>query len=119
MRKVLFLVAVFIGYMSCEELIEVADISNETLVVLAPKNKTVLKSGTIVFTWEGLEEAETYRLQIAIPYFTEAVQILADSTLSGTSFSTTLENNSYEWRIRAENSGYVTDYTIQSFTVEE
>ncbi|WP_298341160.1 hypothetical protein [uncultured Algibacter sp.] len=119
MRKLLFYVFTLIGLVSCEELIEVADISNKTVTVLAPKNEIILQSGAIVFTWDGLEDAESYRLQIATPSFESAQQIVKDTTLTTTSFSTTLSFKNYQWRIRAENSGYQTNYTINSFSIEE
>ncbi len=119
MKKLLFYLIVLFGVISCEELIEVVDISNTTVQVLAPKNETVLQAGDIVFNWENVEDAESYKLQIATPNFAEANQIIADSILNATSFNIALENNNYEWRIRAENSGYNTDYSTQSFTIEE
>ncbi|TBN04459.1 hypothetical protein EYD45_07530 [Hyunsoonleella flava] len=104
---------------SCDDITEVEDISEETLVVLAPVNDAVVITNNLTFTWEGVEAAETYHLQIATPNFASAVQIVKDTTLNTTSFATTLNNNSYQWRVRAEKSGYHTTYTTQNFRVEE
>ena len=119
MRRLLFYVFTLIGLVSCDELIEVTDISKETVTVLAPKNETILQSGAVVFTWDTLEDAESYRLQIATPSFESAQQIVKDTTLTTTRFLTTLDFKAYEWRVRAENSGYTTNYTTNSFSIEE
>lgn len=104
---------------SCDDIIEVEDISSKEVVVLAPTDNTILETIAVTFTWESLEDVESYHLQIATPTFENAQQIVKDSTLIGTSFSTTLEFKDYQWRIRAENSGYTTSYTQQSFKIEE
>ena len=110
---------IFSFVLSCSDIIEVEDISNKTITVLAPMDETVLNTTTVNFTWDSIEDAEDYKLQIATPSFENAIQILTDSTLLTTNFSKTLETGSYEWRIRAENSSYETEYSTQSFTIEE
>ena len=104
---------------SCEEIIEVEDISNSTVIVLAPTNAATLVITDINFSWEAVEDAERYKLQIATPNFESANQIALDTTITATSFNQTLELGNYEWRVRGENSGYQTPYTIQSFSIEE
>ncbi len=119
MKKIAGLICILLVCASCEDIIEVQDISDKVVTLVAPADTVALNSANILFfDWETLEDAETYRIQIATPTFAEAVQIIADSTLSETSFSTTLEISTYEWRVKAENSGYQTMYTTQSFTVE-
>ncbi|GAA3614553.1 hypothetical protein Q4Q39_02665 [Flavivirga amylovorans] len=117
----LYIKALFVVFcmISCDDIIEVEDISNKEVIALAPSNDVVLKATEVIFTWEVLEDAETYHLQIATPTFENAQQIVKDSILVGTSFLTTLDFKDYQWRIRAENSGYITSYTQQSFRVEE
>jgi hypothetical protein len=117
MKKLLCVFIVFTY--GCSDIIEVEDISNKTVSILAPTNEAVLNSTTITFTWNSLEDAEAYKLQIATPSFENATQIVLDSTLTVTSFSRILENGNYQWRIRAENSGYQTSYSTQNFTIEE
>lgn len=112
-------IILFLSLMYCDDIIEVEDISKKEVLVLAPTNNAILNTNDITFTWETLEDAETYHVQVATPSFANATQIVKDSVMSGTSFSTTLNYNNYEWRIRAENSGYTTSYSIQSFTIEE
>lgn len=118
MRYLKLLLVTFL-LVSCEEIIEVVDISNENVVVLAPTDTSMLTITDINFSWEAVEDAEQYKLQIATPSFESANQIVLDTTITTTSFNQTLELGNYEWRVRAENSDYQTAYSTQSFTIEE
>jgi len=102
----------------CEQLIEVEDISNETVSVLAPTNNTVLDDTSVNFSWESLDFSETYQLQIALPNFDTAEVIVEDTLISTTSFTKILEPDEYQWRVRALNSAYQTQYTTQNLTIE-
>uniref|UniRef100_UPI00404931EA fibronectin type III domain-containing protein n=1 Tax=Gelidibacter sp. TaxID=2018083 RepID=UPI00404931EA len=118
----LFLVVFFIY--TCDDITEVEDISERTVTLVAPTNDAILSSGTIHFDWEPIEDAESYRIQIATPDFDAPLQIVADSTLAdstatNTTFSVSLNSGTYQWRVRAQNSDYHTNYTTQSFTVED
>lgn len=119
MKRFLRILSLLIITSACSDIVQVEDISNKTVTLLGPTNEAVLDLTIITFTWQAIEEAESYHIQIATPSFAEALQIVKDSTLTGTNFTTILTTNNYEWRVRAENSGYETAYTTQSFTVEE
>lgn len=114
--KVLLLLLFVTG---CEEIIEVEDISNDSVTILAPTDTAVLNITDINFSWNSVEDAEKYKLQIGTPDFETTNQIVLDTTITDTSFNQTLELGNYQWRIRAENSDYQTAYSSQSFTVEE
>lgn len=113
------LCVVMCGVVSCDDIIEIEDISDKEVIVLAPSNNAILNTTDVIFTWEALEDTETYHLQIATPNFESAQQIVKDSMLVGTRFSTILDFKTYEWRVRAENSGYTTSYNVNSFSIEE
>lgn len=117
--KYLKYILVMLVFNSCDDIIEVEDISNKTVTVLAPTNGVLLSNTNITFTWEDVNDAESYTIQIATPSFDNAQQIVLDSTITETSFSKTLNATSYEWRVKAQNSDYNTVYTTQSFTIEE
>jgi len=119
MKKIKYVLCFLIVFLACEEIIEVEDISNKTVNVLAPADTATLTISTINFSWDTVADAEHYKLQIAEPNFEMANQIVLDTTVTVTNFSQTLEFGDYEWRIRAENSGYQTTYSTQSFTIEE
>ena len=102
---------------SCEEIIEVGDISDQAISVLAPTNNVVIESSSVTFSWENVIDATGYRLQIATPNFESAQQILLDSLVTETSFTNTLDFGDYQWRIRGENSVYTTAYSTINFSV--
>lgn len=117
MKKAALLIIVILSVLACEDIIEVVDISDLTLTVLAPKDQTVLTDINVTFSWNAVEDAESYNIQIATPSFESAQQIVTDSLVTSTFFSKTLNSGSYEWRVRAENSDYKTQYAVQKFTV--
>ena len=117
MKKVSLIWIVFMGFIACDDIIEVVDISNETVTVLAPSNESVIDTTLVNFSWQALEDVETYHIQVATPNFTEASQILLDTMVTKTEVSRQLNINEFEWRIKALNSGYETTYSTQKFSV--
>ena len=117
MKKLLYALGLVCCFVGCDDIIEVEDISNKTVTILAPTHESVVNTTDVIFSWETLDEAESYTLQIATPNFENAQQILLDSTVSITSFSNQLDFGTYQWRIRAENSVYTTAYSTQTFSV--
>ena len=103
---------------SCDDIIEVEDVSQKTVTALAPTNNSVLSTANVTFSWESLKDVSHYRLQISTPTFSEATQIVVDSLVTSTSFLKELTPNDYQWRVRAENSGYTTAFSTQSFLVK-
>ena len=112
------LITLLVLTISCDDIIGVEDISQKTVTALAPTNNSVLSSANVTFSWESLKDADHYRLQISTPTFGEATQIVVDSLVTATSFSKELMPNAYQWRVRAENSGYTTAFSTQSFLIE-
>ncbi|WP_290698285.1 hypothetical protein [Lacinutrix sp.] len=100
---------------------DAVDISNETVVLLAPTNAIIFTTtDTINFSWETVLNTETYTVQIATPSFANAVEIIENEVVSTTGFSVSnIDAQDYEWRVKAQNSDYETTYTTQSFSVEE
>ncbi|WP_052143794.1 hypothetical protein [Wocania ichthyoenteri] len=119
MKRISILFVILLSAIACDDIIEVEDISDKTVQILAPTNGAILDTLTTTFTWDALEAAESYHLQVVTPSFENANQIVADTLLVKTSFSKLLPINTYEWRIRAENAAYKTSYTKQSFTIED
>ncbi|WP_299112270.1 hypothetical protein [uncultured Winogradskyella sp.] len=117
-RKFYLLLGV-LCFLSCEELIEVEDISDENISILAPANNTTLDGSAVSFSWEPLEHAESYHLQIARPEFNNAQVIVEDTMITATNFIKDLEAASYQWRVRAINFNYQTQYTTLNLTIEE
>ena len=119
MKKIIVLY-LFVCLLSCEEIINEQNISTETINLLAPTENVILKTGTtITFSWEVLNGATEYQLQIAEPNFSGANQIVRDTLLHKNSFAIdSLSVSNYEWRVRGLNSAYETGYTTNGFVVE-
>lgn len=119
MKNILLLLSVFSLMLSCSDITEVEDISNNHVLILAPTDNSVLIQSDITFSWNAIEDSDNYRIQISTPNFENATQILTDSLVTITNLSNVLPVGDYEWRVRAENSGYQTQFTTQSFSIEE
>lgn len=102
---------------SCEEIIMEDDISNEVVHLVAPVNNAQFFSTGVTFTWDPIEYGTHYRIQIAKPDFANPMQIVLDTTIDTTSFTTQLNVGEYEWRVRAVNSSYSTAFSSRFLTV--
>lgn len=99
---------------------EVEDISSEVVTLLAPANSVTLSEGNVNFSWDNVENADAYSIQIAQPDFDNAIEIIENESTANTNYTVTnMTANNYEWRVKATNAISETDYTTQSFTVEE
>ncbi len=114
---VILLITTLFGLSSCEEIIHVKDISDQTVELVAPVNNAQFTSTGVTFTWNPLQDATEYQLQIAKPNFTSPLQIVVDTTVTATSFTQQLAVGQYEWRVRALNSSYNTVYSSRFITV--
>jgi len=106
-------------FFSCEEIINEEDITARNMILLAPTTNSTIAAGAINFSWQTVNGAVEYNLQVATPSFANATQIVLDTTMSTTNFNYMLETNNYEWRVKALNSGYETGYTTNAFQIIE
>lgn len=102
----------------CEEIFYVKDISKDTLEIIAPTDSTELNSGVQNFSWKALDGSDNYEIQIATPNFENATQLVLDSTTDKTILSKELDTTTYQWRVKAVNSAYSTNYTTANFSVK-
>lgn len=121
MKKKLYILLIgTLSLLSCEEgglLIE-KDISADLVVLLAPGENAQIASNSIRFDWQALEDANSYELQVVTPNFDNPQQFVVNEILDSlTSFESILNENAYEWRIRAKNSNYETAYASAAFEV--
>lgn len=117
MKNIFIILITFFLVISCEEIINEEDISTATVHLTAPADTTTLQSNTVSFSWQAITGATEYQLQIAKPNFDNAVTIVLDTTISQLSFTKELTNTSYQWRVKAQNTAYETNYTTQSFSI--
>ena len=116
-KKVTLVMACLCLY-TCEEIIAVEDISELDISILAPTNNATINDASINFSWQPIEFADSYQLQIATPNFEAPLQIVEDTLLTSSSFTKSLLSNDYQWRVRAINSAYQTSYTTQNLSIE-
>ena len=112
-----FLLLLALGMLLGCEAIFVENISNATVSILAPKDGTAISTGIINFNWNAVDDADMYQIQIATPGFSNASQVVVDSTITKTSFSKNLTIGVYQWRVKGLNSDYQTNFTTASFEV--
>ncbi len=119
MKKIIAIL-LLVGLCSCEEIVNEPDITNRSVVLLAPANDALLdKENKVSFNWEYLNDATLYQLQLATPSFDQAAQIQLDTLVQVNQFVLdTLPANAYQWRVKAMNFAYETAYSTNSFTIE-
>ncbi|AWX45705.1 hypothetical protein HME9304_02732 [Flagellimonas maritima] len=120
-HSIMVAVLILVG---CEDILEEPDISGQTVTILAPMDDSILTTNTVGFHWEIVEDATSYNVQIATPNFENAIQLVLDSVVAvdtlgqvTTRIDKNLKNGTYQWRIKAFNSGFKTGYTLTSFQV--
>lgn len=115
--KLLLLLGMALILFSCSEIINEKDISDKSVELVAPTNNAQFISTGITFTWNSVDNASGYQLQIARPNFTSPLEIVLDTTISTTTFTTQLAIGQYQWRVRAINSAYQTAFSTRTITI--
>lgn len=102
---------------SCEDITE-KNITNNELVLLAPGDNIRTAHATQTFWWEGVDGASVYNLQIVSPTF-ESIEILvADTIITKNKFTVNLFPASFEWRVRAMNGSFQTQYVQRILQID-
>lgn len=104
-------------FYACDDFIE-EDIENESVSLLAPRNNLTTIQLTHTFWWDWLEDAEIYNMQIVEGSFSSAINFVLDTTVSKNKFDVTLYPGTFQWRVRGENNGSVTDYTTFNLVID-
>ncbi|MEM9650019.1 MAG: hypothetical protein AAF969_16190, partial [Bacteroidota bacterium] len=78
-RTILFLAALAQIASGCEDILEVPDISAQSVPILAPQDGSVLTTNAVGLNWDTIEDATGYRIQLATPNFENAAQLVLDS----------------------------------------
>lgn len=110
----IFLCLIFLSIISCDDILE-EDISNDTIQMITPIQGAIIEGNTVQFSWQNLNGADNYRIQVLNSNQSYAL----DSLVSTNNFVYTLNPGSYQWRVKGENFAYETQYTFPvGFTVE-
>lgn len=116
MKKAGFVLLVIVFVIGCAKWVSV-DISDDSTVLISPIENQADSLQKKTFVWEELEGAKKYRLQIASPNFSDISYYALDSLFLGTSYSTSLIPNSYEWRVRGENDDFNSAWSTRNLTI--
>lgn len=100
---------------SCKEIIE-PDISKKAVTLKSPGDSVTFTSLSPTFSWEPVEDATKYNIQIASPSFAK-VTTLIDTVVSKTQFTKQLFAGRFQWRVRAQNVNYLTDFCATRYFV--
>lgn len=94
------------------------DLSNQFVALAAPDNQAFLNTGEVDFLWQRLSDAETYRLQVASPDFSNSTFIILDVNTSEDFYAASLDEGTYRWRVRGENENSIGPYTSRDLTID-
>ncbi len=113
--------SIFIGIVffisSCTDII-VEDISSFTINIIGPGDSMITNQSEQFFLWEEVLSASRYRFSISKPNFDSPELIVLDTILNSPGLKHRLDYGKFEWRIRAENSGYQTKYFTREIKID-
>lgn len=113
--KPFYFAITFLIFTSCEDILE-EDITNDIINTISPTAGTVVESNVVNFQWNILDGADNYRVQL----FDNNGVIVLDSVVSQTNLTHPVSSGDYKWRVRGENFGYQSTYSLPiSFSVIE
>ena len=92
---------------------------DETVRLLAPKDKLNTTSETITFWWDKIDKAESYNLQVVKPKFDSIEELILDTLTNEDSYTLDIIPGEYEWRVCAINSSeQKTQYSTRSLFID-
>lgn len=92
---------------------------NRALEIISPSEGATLDSGSVVFIWEPLRDAETYEFQLVTPTFDAISTIVSEQEVNADRVSINLNPGSYQWSLRAVNGNKKTERIVRSLTVQQ
>ncbi|MCF8229285.1 MAG: hypothetical protein K9J24_10085 [Bacteroidales bacterium] len=116
-KSIIFILSSTIMLYACTEIFDY-DIRNDKVELLSPPNNYQTDIATQSFYWNQVEFADRYILQIASPGFGWIEYFLVDTLLTKNSFSYTLYPGEFQWRVKALNNSYETDFTTHTLKID-
>lgn len=117
--KGLFPVMLVIGLLvtSCEDIFE-PDIAGARLQLLLPAEKGQVANASVALSWEKLDGARSYKVQLASPSFSGPTDMYLDTIVTRNFLVVPLQPGNYAWRVKAMNAGYETAFSERTFSVD-
>ena len=97
---------------------EDSTLNNQLINLVSPANGSAMNTSNVTFLWQELDAANHYRIQCATPDFSNSTFILFNDTTSSDSYTASLPDGNYQWRIRAENDFDETAYSEQTLIID-
>ena len=94
------------------------DLSGQKMTVIAPATGSVINQTEVLFSWNAVEGATAYRLQIVSPSFDKMQGLIEDKEVEETVYRVQLGDGEYQWRVYALNAGSQTNPVTTSFRVQ-
>lgn len=119
MNKIIYYLSfsALITLYACNAFIEPA-LNDAEVQLISPPDNIESQNYVQTFWWEKVDGASRYNIQIVSPGFDSVATLVADTNITSNKFTVSLSPGSYQWRVRAENSGTVSPYSMRSFTVD-
>ncbi len=114
MRRSNYVLLLCIGFLigACDDILE-EDISGDEITTLSPTDGETIEGNNVQFLWNTLDGADDYTLQIY-----DGASLLVDTTVTQIPYTQAIDPGIYEWRIKASNNAYDTQFTFpRSFEV--
>lgn len=102
---------------SCADIIVPDDILDEQVELLTPTDGLVTDIQTHTFSWGDVSSAEAYNLRIVAPDFDNPERLVLDSNIIGNSFTLTLTDSDYQWRVVGFNEAYESQFEVFDLSV--
>lgn len=93
------------------------DISSEAVNLLSPSEMDTLRPGDISFWWDEVKGAKNYEFQLVSSSFDQLESIVTDSLATTNLIELPLDSGKYEYRVRALNDEYSTDFEYRVFWI--
>ncbi len=103
-------VASLLSIASCNAVFE-KDITDSEVTLIIPTQNDTVEANQVHFKWVTVQGADYYNLQIVKTAFDDIDDFVLDSNVVGEEFYQVLAPGNYEFKIRAENGAYQSEYT--------
>ncbi len=95
-----------------------ANLGSQNLALVEPVENLVTNATNINFLWQELEDASSYKIQVASPDFSNSTFFVVNETVLTDNYSAILTEGDYRWRVRAENETSISTYTERTLTID-
>jgi hypothetical protein len=102
---------------SCSEILE-EELNNENVKLIAPADQHSFTEYSQTFWWSKVIGATQYHFQLVEGSFEQPLKVISDTNLVLDKFVLSLYPGSFQWRVKAFNSGYETSFSTRNFRID-